>query len=328
MTPLVSVLMPSYNHGRYIETAVRSVLDQDWPRVELVALDDGSTDGTWDVLEGLRPECERRLERVVMERQENQGTCVTMNRLRREARGDYVAILASDDAYLPRAFAHLLAPMEKDSGIGVTVGRNELMDGEGRRCYWDGRQNVVYDPAAAEFAYFNDFLRKTTGVDDRGPDFGSYRRLLWANHIVNGLMIRRSVLDRVPPLTTDAPLEDWWLNLQLAKLTRCAAVPEAVFRYRWHAANTARQRERMMRNHLRTLDWEEAYVAGLPDRRWQAEFNDVYREVRRKFALGGILSLDTILTLHDRRKVLTVLGHEFTLSCRRGDFGIMPKLGD
>ena len=49
--PLISVLMPAYNHGRYVEAAVRSVLAQDWPRVELLAVDDGSSDDTWERLQ-------------------------------------------------------------------------------------------------------------------------------------------------------------------------------------------------------------------------------------------------------------------------------------
>jgi len=70
---LISVAMPAYNHARYVEAAVRSVLEQDWPRLELVVIDDGSSDATWEVFQHLRPECEARCERAVMMRQANAG---------------------------------------------------------------------------------------------------------------------------------------------------------------------------------------------------------------------------------------------------------------
>ena len=312
--PLISVIVPAYNHERYVETAVRSVLDQDWPRIELIVIDDGSGDGTWDVLQRLCPECERRLERVVMIRQENQGTCVTMNRLCQHARGDFAGLLASDDAYLPGAFRRLLEPMVRDDATGVVVGRNELMDGDGRHGYWNERQELVYDQGSAKYVFFNDFIRSYSGVDDQGPDFGSYPALLKVNHVANGAMIRKSALDKVLPFTKDAPLEDWWLHLQLSKVTRYATVPEPTFRYRWHATNTIRQRERMDRYYRQTLEWEERHVEGLADRRWREAFAEQYWDVRRKFALGNALVLEKVLSLRERRKVLTLFGHEFVLS--------------
>lgn len=314
--PLISVLMPAYNHERYVETAVRSVLDQDWPRIELIVIDDGSSDGTWDAMQRLRPECERRLERVVMIRQENQGTCVTMNRLLQHGRGDFVGLLASDDAYLPGAFRRLIEPMMCDDATGVVVGRNELMDGNGQHCYWNDRQEMVYDRESAKYVFFNDFIRSYSGVDDQGPDFGSYRALLKVNHVANGALIRKSVLDKVLPFTKDAPLEDWWLHLQLSKVTRYAAVPEATFRYRWHATNTIKRKDQMDRFYHETLVWEERYVEMLADRRWKEAFAEVHWEVRRKFGLGSLLTFDKVLTLKEVRKVLTAFGHEFVLQRR------------
>lgn len=84
---LISILIPAYNHERYVETCVRSVLEQDWPNVELLVVDDGSKDATWAKLQGLKAECERRLARVEMVTQENRGTSFTWARLRDMARG-------------------------------------------------------------------------------------------------------------------------------------------------------------------------------------------------------------------------------------------------
>lgn len=316
MTPLISVLMPSYNHERYVDAAVRSVLEQDWSRVELLVSDDGSTDSTWEILQRLKPECERRLERVMMERHDNMGTCRTLERLRKAAYGDYILMVASDDAFLPGAFRSLLCPMLEDEGVGVTVGRNELMDGDGRTCYWDENRAIVHDRAKARYVYFNDYLRETCGVDDMGPDFGSYSALLKANHVVNGYLIRRTVLDRIPEFTPDAPLEDLWLHLQLSKITHYVAIPEATFRYRWHATNTIKNTARIRDLYMQTLLWEERYVEQHPDPQWRAAFSRRYWDVRRKFGFGEALRMEKVLTLHERRYVLTVMGCLFVLSRR------------
>ena len=314
--PLVSVLMPAFNHERYVEAAVRSVLEQDWSRVELLVVDDGSTDGTWEVLERLRPECEATLERVVMVRQENRGTTVTCNRLFEMSRGEHVLILASDDSLLPGALAALAAPLDGLPEVGVAVGQNELMDDEGRRCFWDDARNVVYDPAARHET-FNDFIRWKRGIVENGPDYGSYAALLKANHVPNGALVRRSLLAQVLPFRKEAPLEDYWLHLQLAKITRYVAVPAHTFRYRWHAANTIRQESRMGSYFEAVLAWEERRVEQCRNRRWFDIFRHECWELAHERGLRGVLTVRSYRTKNGRRRSIVLFGRELVLKgCR------------
>ena len=97
--PLVSVVIPSYNHARFVEGAIRSVAAQDYPRVELIVVDDGSTDDSLAVVD--RALADLRVERCVLERQSNLGTATALDRAVRLSRGEYVAVLNSDDCYLP-----------------------------------------------------------------------------------------------------------------------------------------------------------------------------------------------------------------------------------
>lgn len=243
--PLISVLIPSYNHERYVEAAVRSVLAQDWPRIELIVVDDGSKDGTWDVLQRLRAECERRFERLVLERQPNRGTCATVGRLLGLARGEFVALFASDDMYLPGAFSTLVPLLMRNQGIGVAVGENGLMDANGRTCYWDADRRTVYDPSAAAFRTLNEQMASVDGVSGRDRAFGTYRALLRSNHVANGAVIRKRCLDAVESATPEAPLEDWWMMMQLSKVTRMVSTSVRTFRYRWHPTNTVKDKARM-----------------------------------------------------------------------------------
>lgn len=93
--PLVSVLIPAYNAERHVAGAVASALGQTYPNTEVVVVDDGSTDGTADVL---APFAERGV-RVI--RQANAGACAARNRALEEARGDYLQYLDADDFLSP-----------------------------------------------------------------------------------------------------------------------------------------------------------------------------------------------------------------------------------
>lgn len=267
MLPLISILIPAYNHERYVETSVRSVLEQEWPRIELIVIDDGSKDGTWKVLQGLKPECERRCERVVMLTQENQGTCVTGNRLYGLMRGEFNMTIASDDALLPGALSALVKPMLQDPAVGAVVGQSVLMDDAGKLCYWRRDGALTYDEAEARTLTTNETACGWFGIDQFGPDFGSYATLVRGNYIANGCLFRVAALNRVAHFTTEAPLEDYWIHLQVSKVARYRAIPEKTFRYRWHASNTAKHRERMLAMTAKTMDWEEHLLRQAEDRR-------------------------------------------------------------
>jgi len=280
-TALISILVPAYNHEKYVEGCVRSVLEQDWPNVELLVVDDGSTDATWAKLQALKGECEAKLARVEMVTQENRGTSFTWARLRGMARGDFVMTLASDDELLPGALAALVKPMLKDRRIGVTVGQNAFMDGEGRACYWNRALETVYDERDAHYRSLNEAICDWAGVKQFSRHFGDYERLLKDNYIANGCLIRTSELAAVEFPAEQVPLEDYWVHLQLSKRTRYKAIPETTFRYRWHATNTSHAREKMKEMTRRIYDFEERRLKETGDRRHLAVFNEVRHGIRR-----------------------------------------------
>lgn len=313
--PLISVCIPAYNHASYVEATLRSVMAQDWPRIELLVVDDGSKDDTWNVLQRLRPECEQRFERVEMLSRENRGSCRTQLQLVGMAHGDVVAIIASDDQYFPGALSAMMKPMMENPAVGVVVGVNEFMDGEGRPCFWDAEQNVVYDSAGARYATFNQFLSEHTGVGGDDAGFGQYENLVRANHVPNGYLIRKSMMDRVTPFNPEAPLEDLWLHLQLSKVAKYRMVPEHTFRYRWHASNTVRQMDRMLNYGYVTLKCEERNVRAMADDAWLRRFQNASSEVRTIFSIGLLACIKTV-TLEEKRWSVRILGHDFVVKRR------------
>lgn len=92
--PLISVIMPAYNARPYIAEAIRSVLDQDYPNIELIVVDDGSVDGSAEYAESFGA-------RVRVIRQANAGVAAARNKGLAEVRGELIAFLDADDVWLP-----------------------------------------------------------------------------------------------------------------------------------------------------------------------------------------------------------------------------------
>lgn len=124
--PLVSVLMPVFNHARFLEQGLQSVLDDGWPNVELVAIDDGSSDNSLEVMQAWLRDHGQRFARVSVSRQENAGIVRTLNRLVSTAAGEYVILLASDDQLLPGGIEsrlrHLQAHPDSLAVFGDSIG--------------------------------------------------------------------------------------------------------------------------------------------------------------------------------------------------------------
>lgn len=125
--PLVSVVTAAYNMGRYIGETVDSILAQTHERLELIVVDDGSTDDTPAVLAAYAGD-----PRVRLLRQANAGQTAAKNRGLREARGEFVGFCDADDRWLPDKLARQLPRFADAPRLGVVYGDFTCIDGEGR----------------------------------------------------------------------------------------------------------------------------------------------------------------------------------------------------
>ncbi|HEX4005016.1 MAG TPA: glycosyltransferase family 2 protein [Acidobacteriaceae bacterium] len=98
-TPLISVVIPTYNRARPTIAAIQSALAQTWTRVEILVIDDGSSDGSGDVLERFAAQTSTAERPILLLRQQNQGSSEARNTGISQAQGDYVALLDSDDTW-------------------------------------------------------------------------------------------------------------------------------------------------------------------------------------------------------------------------------------
>ena len=123
--PLVSIVTPSLNQGRFIEATIRSVLDQDYPRIEYLVVDGGSTDGTLEVLA-------RHDGSLRWVSEPDRGQAAAVNKGLRMASGDILAWLNSDDVYEPGAVSSAVAYLREHPEVALVYGDATLIDASGR----------------------------------------------------------------------------------------------------------------------------------------------------------------------------------------------------
>jgi glycosyltransferase involved in cell wall biosynthesis len=124
--PKVSILVPCYNHERYVEALVLSVINQSYPNVELIVIDDGSTDSSVEILSELS--CRFGFK---FQHQKNQGVTKTCNRLLGMATGDFMSIVASDDILVPGRIQKQVEYLRENPNVGFVYGAVEYIDDSG-----------------------------------------------------------------------------------------------------------------------------------------------------------------------------------------------------
>lgn len=123
---LVSVIMPAYNMAAYLESAVGSVMRQTYPAIELLIVDDGSTDETLAIAQRLRGRWPHRIRVLV---HENRGLAEARNTAMAAARGEYFALLDSDDAWDPEFLEALVHVLDSRPDIGIVTGNARYLGG-------------------------------------------------------------------------------------------------------------------------------------------------------------------------------------------------------
>jgi glycosyltransferase involved in cell wall biosynthesis len=119
--PLVTIVTPTYNQAGFLAETIESVLAQDYPNIEYIVIDDGSTDATAEVLE-------RYAERVRCLRHDNMGQARTLNKGWELAQGKYIGYLSSDDLLHPTAISELVRTLEANGNIVCAFPDSDLID--------------------------------------------------------------------------------------------------------------------------------------------------------------------------------------------------------
>lgn len=128
--PLVTIVTPAYNQGEYLEATMRSVLTQDYPALEYIVIDDGSSDDSLLIAKRVASEYPGR---VTVLTKPNSGQAETLNIGWGMAKGEILAYLSSDDCLMPQAVSCMVAKLQKNPEASVVYCDFWLIDAEGRR---------------------------------------------------------------------------------------------------------------------------------------------------------------------------------------------------
>jgi len=220
--PKVSVVIPVFNRGRFIRETIESVLGQTYRDLEVIAVDDGSQDDSRAILESFGPSI-----RVIEHPgRENRGQSASINRGLREARGDFIGILDSDDLWLPDKLAVQVGYFDAHPDVGLVYGNGWVIDASGRRQY------PVYAPGHNE-------------LSDPGRVLLDCYFLLPSNSLVRADVFRRTgFFDE-----SFRAAQDHDMAIRIAEVTRLAYVDAPIFCYRRHDDSiSVRSAERRWRN--------------------------------------------------------------------------------
>jgi glycosyltransferase involved in cell wall biosynthesis len=226
--PSVSVVLATYNYAQFLAESVGSVLDQTFEDLELIVVDDGSSDETVDVLKQFGND-----RRVRCIRQAHRGPASAFNRGLAQARGRYVALQAADDAWLPKKLARQVAVLDREPHVGLVYTDTLVVDADGqllRRHF----ENARFSPAVGWVL----------------------PQLLLSNFVpASSVLIRADALAQVGAHDERLEVcEDWDLWLRIAQHFTFAFVDEPLVRVRRHARNTHLHRLPMVRDSLFVLE--------------------------------------------------------------------------
>ena len=227
--PLVSVVIPCYNHEKFVQDCIQSVIDQTYQNIELIIIDDGSKDGSVEKIQEMIPACQERFIRFEFRYRPNKGLSATLNEALEWCQGIYYSAIASDDIMLP----------------GKTKLQVEFLD---------THENIV-----GVFGGINLINNNNIKVGERVGQNKNYcfKEIILHQHDLPAptQMIRLSALRKVGGYDPDILIEDWYMWLRLSSCSDLYYMEHIFCLYRQHATNISKNLEKMRKGRMKVLSF-------------------------------------------------------------------------
>lgn len=195
--PLVSVIIPTYNRLEWIGECLDSVLAQTYPKIEIIVIDDGSSDGTAQWIRG-----QEKYSRVIVREQKNSGASNARNNAIKIARGELVVFIDSDDLLLPRHVETAVEKFAEIPDLGLFCCDSTMIDSEG---------NVLFDGKT-----WHQNLSEMKNLEVK-TGFRSLEDVFMFSNCFPGFTLKREVFDRLGGFIQEIfPGDDYDLALRVA----------------------------------------------------------------------------------------------------------------
>lgn len=233
LQPLVSVIIPCYNHRAFVKQAISSVIAQDYENIEMIIIDDGSIDNSIEIIESMRDACEVRFSRFKIVHRANKGLASTLNEGLAWCKGEFLSPLASDDIMLLNKISIQVEYLLKEPLCASVFGGASILKE-------DGSTVVERSSVAKKYTFKDIILNKYI--------------LFTASQ-----MLRLDMVRKVGGYNPDRILEDWYMNLKLTEHGNTLdSIEDILVGYRRHANNTSNNISLLHEDRIKIL---EAYKA-------------------------------------------------------------------
>lgn len=254
--PLVSVVIPCYNHEQFVQDSIQSVIDQTYYNIELIIIDDGSKDNSVLKIQEMIELCEQRFVRFEFRTRANIGLSATLNEALDWCKGKYYSPNASDDMILKDKTAIQVGFLEKNSDITVVFGGVKLIN----------NNNVVLQEFLSEEKVYN------------------FKDIIMHQHDLPTptYMTRLESIKKVGGYNSNLIIEDWYMWLKLSKIGTLLYINEVFALYRQHDNNMSKNLKKMQQGRLDVLSYfkeSEYYEDAIANIAW---YNDVERFTNNK----------------------------------------------
>lgn len=218
---LVSVIVPCYNHAKYINECLNSIKNQTYKNIEIILIDDGSTDDSDMVIKKWidnNPDCH-----ISYLSQENHGVTKTLNKMINIAKGEYITLCASDDVLLENSVEIRLSYLQKHRNLKAVIGDANVI----------GTNSEFIEESAMKSLYSANYERLKTNIVVE----------LVLNWSVVGptFLADKSLYEQVGLYDESLQIEDKEFYLRLLSNNLLGFLPYNVAQYRIHSSNTSRK---------------------------------------------------------------------------------------
>lgn len=270
--PLVSVIVPCYNHEKYIEECILSILNQIYDNIEIIVIDDGSKDNSSKILEHLSKKYD-----FYFEKQINQGVSKTLNKCLSYTKSNLVVSISSDDVLMPNAVSDFVSKyIELEGNFSLFFGDSLLIDDKSKNVKINKSRNIAKENEELVFSTFMDYFKYYRKDLSNSKYIGSYSSLLRGNYLSVGMMYNKEVLLTIGGWNENLKLEDHELWLRLSKVYKFEYTNTIVSKYRFHENNTIRQyKEHLAINTAEMLLAEKKFIKKYGVKKeWAIAYND------------------------------------------------------
>ncbi len=232
ISPKVSVLVSAYNHERYIEECIESILNQTYANIELIVIDDGSHDSTPNIVANIQLRATEKNKTFTFIRKKNTGLSDTLNQALALATGKYICQFGSDDVMFLDKTEKQVRFMEENPDVAVCGGNALLIDADGKVIA--KRQKF---PPDRHIHFEQLFANTAPGI------------------VASTCMIRRAVLDKEGGWDPEIPLEDMYMWFKLTSRNHSMfGANDVLMYYRKHGSNSYQNTRYMFSSMIKTID--------------------------------------------------------------------------